>query len=73
MLEALLEDVDDNQDYVDPDEPVMEGSDEFSDLELDEDETDAEVDLPTTAKVSPPVVPQHTRSTITTLTGSVYR
>ena len=31
VLEAVLEDVDDDQDYDDPDEPVMEGSDdEFS-------------------------------------------
>ena len=36
VLEAVLEDVDDDQDYDDPDEPVMEGSDdEFSNLELD--------------------------------------
>ena len=41
VLEAVLEDVDDDQDYDDPDEPVMEGSDdEFSDLELDEDDAD---------------------------------
>jgi hypothetical protein len=34
VLEAVLEDLDDDQDYDDPDEPVMEGSDdEFSDLE----------------------------------------
>ena len=47
VLEAVLEDVDDDQDYDDPDEPVMEGSDdEFSDLELDEADTDADVDLP---------------------------
>ena len=47
VLEAVLEDVEDDQDYDDPDEPVMEGSDdEFSDLELDEDDTDADVDLP---------------------------
>ena len=47
VLKAVLEDVDDDQDYDDPDEPVMEGSDdEFSDLELDEDDTDADVDLP---------------------------
>ena len=45
VLEAVLEDVDDDQDY-DPDEPVMEGSDnEFSDLELDDD-TATDVDLP---------------------------
>ena len=38
VLEAVLEDVDDDQDYDDPDEPVMEGSDdEFSDLELNDD------------------------------------
>ena len=41
VLEAVLEDVDDDQDYDDPDEPVMEGSnDEFSYLELDEDDAD---------------------------------
>ena len=41
VLEAVLEDLDDDQDYDDPDEPVMEGSDdEFSDLELDEDDAD---------------------------------
>ena len=35
----MLEDVDDDQDYDDPDELVMEGSDdEFSDLKLDEDD-----------------------------------
>ena len=42
----MLEDMDDDQEYDDPDEPVMEGSDEFSDLELDEDDTNADVDLP---------------------------
>jgi hypothetical protein len=37
----VLEDLDDDQDYDDPDELVMEGSDEeFSDLELDEDDAD---------------------------------
>ena len=37
----MLEDADDNQDYDDSDEPVMKGSDdEFSDLELDEDDAD---------------------------------
>ena len=36
--DKVLADVDDDQDYDDPDEPVMEGSDdEFSDLELDKD------------------------------------
>ena len=41
VLEAVLEDVNDDQDYDDPDEPVMEGSDEeFSDLELNEDDPD---------------------------------
>ena len=50
----MLEDVDDDQDYDDPDEPVMEGSDdEFSDLELDEEDTDADVDLPPPAPLSP--------------------
>ena len=45
LLEAVLEDVDDDQEYDDPDEPVMEGSDdEFSNLELDGD--DADLDQP---------------------------
>ena len=30
VLEAVLDDVDDDQDYDDPDEPVMEGSDDDS-------------------------------------------
>ena len=48
VLEAVLEDVDDDQDYDDPDEPVMEGSDdEFSDLELDEDDADLDQAPPT--------------------------
>ena len=66
VLEAVLEDLDDDQDYDDPNEPVMEGSDdEFSDLELDDD--DADVDLPppsplllspsTPGPVSPPSRP----------------
>ena len=43
MLEDV-DDVDDDEDYDDPDEPVMEGSDdEFSDLELDEDDTDIDL------------------------------
>ena len=47
VLEAVLDDVDDDQDYDDPDEPVMEGSDnEFSDLELDEDDFDIDIPPP---------------------------
>ena len=64
--ERVLEDLDDDQDYDDPNEPLMEGSDdEFSDLELDDD--DADVDLPppsplllspsTPGPVSPPSIP----------------
>ena len=38
VLGAVLTDVDDDQDYDDPDELVMDGSDdEFSDLELEDD------------------------------------
>ena len=54
VLEAVLEDVDD-----DPDEPVMEGSDdEFSDLELDEDDADldqAPPNSPLTPSVASPL------------------
>ena len=60
VLEAVLEDMDDDQDYDDPDEPVMEGSDdEFSDLELDEEETDADVDLPPPSSCCPPAHQLH--------------
>ena len=53
VLEAVLEDVDDD-DYDDPDEPVMEGShDEFSDLELDEDDTHIDVSPPSPLRSSP--------------------
>ena len=59
VLEAVLEDVDDDQDYDDPDEPVMEGSDdEFSDLELDEDDADldqAPPNSPLTPSVASPL------------------
>ena len=66
VLEVVLEDVDDDQDYDDPDELVMEGSDdEFSDLKLDEDDTNADVDLSPPRSPSPPVVLEHTSSTIT--------
>ena len=38
-VEQVLEDISDDEDYDDPDEPMMEGSDdEFSDLEMDEDD-----------------------------------
>ena len=59
VLEAVLEDVDDDQDYDDPDEPVMEGSDdEFSDLELDDDDADldqAPPNSPLTPSVASPL------------------
>jgi hypothetical protein len=70
VLEAVLEDPDDDQDYDDPDEPVMEGSDEeFS--ELNEDDGDGDIDLPplsspllssssTPAPLSPPSPPSST-------------
>ena len=65
----MLEDVDDDQDYDDPDELVMKGSDdEFSDLKVDEDDTNADVDLSPPRFPSSPVVSQDTSSTITTLT-----
>ena len=38
-VEQILEDISDDEDYDDPDEPMMEGSDDdFSDLEMDEDD-----------------------------------
>ena len=53
VLETLLDSDDDDQDYDDPDEPIMEGSDdEFSDLELD-DEPDYDLPPPLSPLVSP--------------------
>ena len=38
-VEQILEDISDDEDYDDPDEPLMEGSDDdFSDLDMDEDD-----------------------------------
>ena len=58
MLEAVLEDVDDDEDHHDP---VMEGSDdEFSDLELNEDDTDIDQSpspLPSSPSLSTSVPP----------------
>ena len=52
VLEAVLEDMDD--DCKDPYEPVMEASDdEFSDLELDEDDTDIDLSPPSNLPWSP--------------------
>ena len=45
MLEGVLSD---DKDLDDPDEPMMEGSDdEFSDLEVDEDEDEDDIDSAT--------------------------
>ena len=41
-LEEVLEDVLSDDEELDNDEPMMEGSDEFSDLEMDEDEDDTD-------------------------------
>ena len=53
VLETLLDSDDNDQDYDDPNEPIMEGSDdEFSDLELD-DEPDYDLPPPLSPLASP--------------------
>lgn len=60
VLEAVLADEDDDQDYDDPLEPIMEGSDdEFFDLELDEEDyqvhvTSPDSPAPSSSNVLPP-------------------
>ena len=76
VLEAVLEDVDDDQDYDDPDEPVMEGSDdEFSNLELDEDDADLDQAPPnsllTPSVASPLLLPASALSIASTLTPNL--
>ena len=76
VLEAVLEDVDDDQDYDDPDEPVMEGSDdEFSDLELDENDADldqAPPNSPLTPSVASPLPLPPSLSIASTLTSTYF-
>lgn len=49
ILEEVLEDVLSDDEDLDDDEPMMEGSDdEFSDLEVDEDEDDIDSAIDTT-------------------------
>ena len=57
VLEAVLADDDDEMDYDDPNEPIMDGSDdEFSDLEFDEDDAVHDSPPPTSPLVASPLL-----------------
>ena len=59
----------DDDDYDDPDEPMMEGSDdEFSDLELEDDDDDMEMDTDTPS--TPAAAHTHTSPSLTTSSRS---